>query len=153
MGHTNVSSALFSYIHHTSTTQKPIFSPQSHEKHQDEQLHIKTEKTPQRAKEWANQRKTQHPQQKTIQKHNTERNNREIQEKNTTEKHNRKTQQRKIAENENRAYNNHIETGRTRKTILIFPVFALRDTKRYTDREIHTKEEKTSQGQRKWVNG
>ena len=72
MGHTNVSSALFPYIHHTSTTQKPIFSPQSHEKHQDEQLHIKTEKTPQRVKEWANQRKTQHPQQKTIQEHNTE---------------------------------------------------------------------------------
>ena len=43
--------------------------------------------------------------------------------KNTTEKHNRKTQQRKIAENENRAYNNQTDIGRTRKTILIFPVF------------------------------
>ena len=145
MGHTNVSSALFSYIHHTTTTQNTNFSPQSHEKHQDEQLHIKAKKAPQRAKEWANQRKTQHPQQKTIQKHNTER---EI-----TGRYRGKTQQRKIAENENRAYNNQTDIGRTRKTILIFPVFALRDTKRYTDREIHTKEEKTSQGQRKWVNG
>lgn len=95
MGHTNVSSALFSYIHYPTTTQKPIFSPQSHEKHQDEQLHIKTKKAPQRAKEWANQRKTQHPQQKTIQKHNTKgeitgRYRRETQEKNrrkTGEKH------------------------------------------------------------------
>ena len=107
MGHTNVSSALFSYIHHTSTTQKPIFPPQSHEKHQDEQLHIKTEKAPQRAKEWANQRKTQHPQQKTIQEHNTE--------SKTIGRHSRKTQQKniaeKIAENENRAHNNHTNTG------------------------------------------
>ena len=139
MGHTNVSSALFSYIHHPTTTQNPFFSPQSHEKHQDEQLHIKTEKTPQMVKEWANQRKTQHPQQKNI----TQR-----------EKTNKwKIQERKITENENRAYNNRIDAGRIRKTILIFPVFALRDTKRYTDREIHTKEEKTSQRERKWVNG
>ena len=79
-----------------------------------------------------------------MQEHNAERK--------ITGRYRGKTQHRKIAENENRAYNNHIETGRTRKAILIFPVFALRDTKRYTDREIHTKEEKTSQRERKWVN-
>ena len=73
-------------------------------------------------------------------------------ERKTIGRHSRKTQHRKIAENENRAYNNQTDIGRTRKTILIFPVFALRDTKRYTDREIHTKEEKTSQRERKWVN-
>ena len=38
------------------------------------------------------------------------------------------------------------------KQFLFSPFFALRDTKRYTDREIHTKEEKTSQRERKWVN-
>ena len=85
----------------------------------------------------------------TTKEHNTE--------SKTIGRYSRKTQPKniaeKIAENENRAYNNHIDTGRIRKTILIFPVFALRDTKRYTDREIHTKEEKTSQRQRKWVNG
>lgn len=56
-------------------------------------------------------KKTQYPQQKTIQEHNTER-------KITgryMRKTNRKTQQRKIAENENRAYNNRIDTGRIRK--------------------------------------
>ena len=79
-----------------------------------------------------------------MQEHNAERK--------TIGRHSRKTQQRKIAENENRAYNNHIETGRTEKQFLFSPFFALRDTKRYTDREIHTKEEKTSQRERKWVN-
>ena len=132
MGHTNVSSALFSYIHHTSTTQKPIFPPQSHEKHQDEQLHIKTEKTPQRAKEWANQRKTQHPQQKTMQEHNAERK--------TIGRHSRKTQHRKIAENENRAHNNQTDTGRIGKQFLFSPFLpseTRKDTRigKYTQRK------------------
>ena len=50
-------------------------------------------------------------------------------------------QQKNTTENEDRAHNNHIDTGTIRKAVF----FALRDTKRYTDREIHTKEEKTSQ--------
>ena len=46
------------------------------------------------------------------------------------------------------------QTQDRRKKQSMFPCFfALRDTKRYTDREIHTKEEKTSQRERKWVNG
>ena len=136
----------FFRIYTTQAQHKNLFfSPQSHEKHQDEQLHIKTEKTPQRVKEWANQRKTQHPQQKTMQEHNAERK--------TIGRHSRKTQHRKIAENEDRAYNNRIDTGSTEKQFLFSPFFALRDTKRYTEREIHTKEEKTSQRERKWVNG
>ena len=94
-------------------------------------------------------RKTRQSQQDTIQEHNTE--------SKTIGRYRRKTQPKniakKIAENENRAYNNHIETGRTEKQFLFSPFFALRDTKRYTDKEIHTKEEKTSQRQRKWVNG
>ena len=83
-----------------------------------------------------------------MQEHNAERK--------TIGRHSRKTQQKniaeKIAENENRAYNNQTDIGRTRKTILIFPVFALRDTKRYTGKEIHAKEDKTSQRQKEWVN-
>ena len=74
-------------------------------------------------------------------------------ERKTIGRHSRKTQHRKIAENENRAHNNHIDTGSTETQFLFSPFFALRDTKRYTDREIHTKEEKTSQRERKWVNG
>ena len=123
MGHTNVSSALFPYIHHTSATQNTNFSPQSHEKHQDEQLHIKTEKTPQRVKEWANQRKTQHPQQKTMQEHNAERK--------TIGRHSRKTQHRKIAENENRAYNNQTDTGST-ETQFLFSPFLPSETRKDT---------------------
>ena len=78
-----------------------------------------------------------------MQKHNAERK--------TIGRYRRKTQPKniakKIAENENSAYNNHIDTGRIGKA-----VFPLRDTKRHMDKEIHTKEEKTSQRQRKWVN-
>ena len=55
-----------------------------------------------------------------MQEHNAERktigrHSRETQEKNTTEEN--------TTENEDRAYNNHIDTGRIRKAILIFPVF------------------------------
>ena len=54
-----------------------------------------------------------------MQEHNAERK--------TIGRHSRKTQPKniaeKIAENENRAYNNQTDIGRTRKTILIFPVF------------------------------
>lgn len=46
-------------------------------------------------------------------------------------------------------HNNRIDTGRTRKKFLFPRIFALRDTKRYADKEIHTKGEKTSQKQRK----
>ena len=44
-------------------------------------------------------------------------------------------------------FHNRIDTDRVGKAF-----FALRDTKRYTDREIYTKEEKTSQKQKEWVN-
>ena len=50
-------------------------------------------------------------------------------------------------------FHNHIGAGRIRKAIPIYPFFALRDTKRHMDKEMHTREEKTSQKQRKWVNG
>ena len=72
---------------------------------------------------------------------------------NTRTQYREKNNRDNTAENENRAYNNRIDTGRIRKTIPITPFFALRDTKRHTDREIHTKEEKTSQKQKEWVNG
>ena len=75
-----------------------------------------------------------------MQEHNTER---EI-----TGRYRRKTQQKMRIE--------HIITTQTQdrrnKQSVFSPFFALRDTKRYTDREIHTKEEKTSQRERKWVN-
>ena len=41
---------------------------------------------------------------------------------------------------------------RRKKQFLFSPFFALRATKRYTDREIHAKEEKTSQRQKEGVN-
>ena len=54
-----------------------------------------------------------------MQEHNAERK--------TIGRYRRKTQQKniaeKITENEDRAHNNHIDTDRIRKTILIFPVF------------------------------
>ena len=50
-------------------------------------------------------------------------------------------------------FHNHIDTGRIGKTIPISPYFCPQRHERYTDREIHTKEEKTSQGQKEWVNG
>ena len=78
-----------------------------------------------------------------MQEHNTE--------SKTIGRYNRKTQP-KNTENENRAHNNHIDTGRTRKQFTFPRIFALRDTKRHMDKEIHTKEEKTSQKQRKGVN-
>lgn len=83
-----------------------------------------------------------------MQEHNTEsktigRYGRKTQQKNTTEK---------ITENENRAHNNYIDTDRIGKAIPIPPFFALRDTKRHMDKEIHTKKEKTSQKQKEWVN-
>ena len=49
-------------------------------------------------------------------------------------------------------FHNRIDTGRTRKQFTFPRIFALRDTKRYMDREIHTKEEKTSQKQKEWAN-
>ena len=79
-----------------------------------------------------------------MQEHNTE--------SKTIGRYSRKTQPKNTAENENRAHNNRIDTGSTGKAILITPYFTLRDTERYTDKEIHTKEEKTSQGQKEWVN-
>ena len=48
------------------------------------------------------------------------------------EKNNREIQERKIAENEDRAYNNQTDIGRTRKTILIFPVFLPLETRKDT---------------------
>ena len=50
------------------------------------------------------------------------------------EQNNREIQERKTTENKDRAHNNRIDTGSTGKAILITPYFALRDTKRYTDR-------------------
>ena len=75
-----------------------------------------------------------------------------MQKHNTESKIIEEIQEGKITENENRAHNNRIDTGTIRKAIHIYPFFALRDTKRYTDREIHTKEEKTSQRQKEWGN-
>lgn len=127
MGHTNVSSALFSYVYHPTTTQTYFFASEPRKTLRLIITH-KSEEIPTEGKRIGKSAKN------TV----------------STIKDNTRTQHRE----KNKRKHTRIINNKTHKITdrVKIPDFCLRDTKRYMDREIHTKEEKTSQRQRKWGN-